>query len=309
MSQNKDFNISVEEIITLTDDEEIDSIDNTKSDESICLKLNKSEPKEKFINAEINNEFDYDKIHIPQLLNKKRSREEPKKRKICLEFKLFNNLVDKYGIDKVLISLCRSDYIYSNKSLDLTIDKIIDSCDKGQFIINIIKTYHELLEEYMHNDTSMKKALSFKNNFDQQRIITNNQINSQTQLTMLNFEFNVNNIVEIPMNKNKDNMKGLECHFHQDEEGNVYKYKIMYLLGKLAVFKCADDKCNGHGVFDLDKNIFNVEQRHNMKYSEHKFVVNGILEDSLIYNEMKNNNYKDAQIILEGNNKYMKFYS
>ena len=52
-----------------------------------------------------------------------------------------------------------------------------------------------------------------------------------------------------------------------------------------------------------------VEQRHNMKYSEHKFVVNGILEDSLIYNEMKNNNYKDAQIILEGNNKYMKFYS
>ena len=67
MSQNKDFNISVEEIITLTDDEEIDSIDNTKSDESICLKLNKSEPKEKFINAEINNEFDYDKI---QLLNK-----------------------------------------------------------------------------------------------------------------------------------------------------------------------------------------------------------------------------------------------
>ena len=46
-----------------------------------------------------------------------------------------------------------------------------------------------------------------------------------------------------------------------------------------------------------------------MKYSEHKFVVNGILEDSLIYNEMKNNNYKDSQIILEGNNKYMKFYS
>lgn len=51
MSQNKDFNISVEEIITLSDDEEIDSIDNTKSDESICLKLNKSEPKEKLKNS------------------------------------------------------------------------------------------------------------------------------------------------------------------------------------------------------------------------------------------------------------------
>ena len=79
MSQNKDFNISVEEIITLTDDEEIDSIDNTKSDDSICLKLNKSEPKEKFINAEINNEFDYDKIPIPQLLNKKKKQRRTQK--------------------------------------------------------------------------------------------------------------------------------------------------------------------------------------------------------------------------------------
>lgn len=312
--QNKELNISVEEIITLSEDDENDLVDNTKSDESICLKLNKCEPNEKFINAEINNEFNVNKI--PKLLNKKRNREENKKMNFSIEFKLFNKIVDKYGIDKVLSSLFKSDAIYSNKSLDLIIDKITDSCDKRIFITNIIKTYHELLEEYMLDDTSIKKALLFKNNFDQQRIITNNEINTQNQSVVLNLEFNVNNIVEIQTNKNKTSlndikgdMKGLECHYHKDEEGNVYKYKIMYLLGKLAVFKCADDKCKGSGIFDFDKNKFNVEQKHNIKYSEHKFVAEGILDNSVFSSEMKNGNYNDAQILLEGNNKYVKFYS
>ena len=56
---------------------------------------------EKFINAEdLNDSINNNN----ELINKKRERQNKKKIKVGLEFKLFYKLVDKYGIDKVLSS-------------------------------------------------------------------------------------------------------------------------------------------------------------------------------------------------------------
>ena len=305
MSQNSC--LTPEEIITLTDDEENSINENNKSEEIISLKLNKSDSDEKFIDTEIYT--DNNVIKSNEFLNKKRKRETPKKIDFNLEFKLFYKIVEKYGIKKVLSSLSKSNYIYSKNPLDLIIDKIYDCYDKNKFINTIIKTYYDLFDDYMSNDIDIKKALLFKNNFDQQRIISKDEIKNTK---MLNFEFNVNNMVEIPLNKkgsNKNNTLGLECHFNKNEDGNIYKYKIVYLLGGLAIFKCDDDSCKGDGIFDLDKNIFSVGQKHSKEYSEHKFVKNGILDNSIIYNEMNSNKYKDAQILFEENNKIVRFYS
>lgn len=305
MSQNSC--LTPEEIITLTDDEENSINENNKSEEIISLKLNKSDSDEKFIDTEIYT--DNNVIKSNEFLNKKRKRETPKKIDFNLEFKLFYKIVEKYGIKKVLSSLSKSNYIYSKNPLDLIIDKIYDCYDKNKFISTIIKTYYDLFDDYMSNDINIKKALLFKNNFDQQRIISKDEIKNTK---MLNFEFNVNNMVEIPLNKkgsNKNNTIGLECHFNKNEDGNIYKYKIVYLLGGLAIFKCDDDSCKGDGIFDLDKNIFSVGQKHSKEYSEHKFVKNGILDNSIIYNEMNSNKYKDAQILFEENNKIVRFYS
>ena len=306
MSQNSC--LTPEEIITLTDDEENSINENNKSEEIISLKLNKSDSDEKFIDTEIYT--DNNVIKSNEFLNKKRKRETPKKIDFNLEFKLFYKIVEKYGIKKVLSSLSKSNYIYSKNPLDLIIDKIYDCYDKNKFISTIIKTYYDLFDDYMSNDIDIKKALLFKNNFDQQRIISKDEIKNKAM--MLNFEFNVNNMVEIPLNKkgsNKNNTLGLECHFNKNEDGNIYKYKIVYLLGGLAIFKCDDDSCKGDGIFDLDKNIFSVGQKHSKEYSEHKFVKNGILDNSIIYNEMNSNKYKDAQILFEENNKIVRFYS
>ena len=306
MSQNS--YLTPEEIITLTDDEENSINENNKSEEIISLKLNKSDSDEKFIDTEIYT--DNNVIKSNEFLNKKRKRETPKKIDFNLEFKLFYKIVEKYGIKKVLSSLSKSNYIYSKNPLDLIIDKIYDCYDKNKFISTIIKTYYDLFDDYMSNDIDIKKALLFKNNFDQQRIISKDEIKNKTM--MLNFEFNVNNMIEIPLNKkgsNKNNTIGLECHFNKNEDGNIYKYKIVYLLGGLAIFKCDDDSCKGDGIFDLDKNIFSVGQKHSKEYSEHKFVKNGILDNSIIYNEMNSNKYKDAQILFEENNKIVRFYS
>ena len=306
MSQNSC--LTPEEIITLTDDEENSINENNKSEEIISLKLNKSDSDEKFIDTEIYT--DNNVIKSNEFLNKKRKRETPKKIDFNLEFKLFYKIVEKYGIKKVLSSLSKSNYIYSKNPLDLIIDKIYDCYDKNKFINTIIKTYYDLFDDYMSNDIDIKKALLFKNNFDQQRIISKDEIKNKAM--MLNFEFNVNNMIEIPLNKkgsNKNNTIGLECHFNKNEDGNIYKYKIVYLLGGLAIFKCDDDSCKGDGIFDLDKNIFSVGQKHSKEYSEHKFVKNGILDNSIIYNEMNSNKYKDAQILFEGSNKIVRFYS
>ena len=316
MSQNNCL-ITPEEIITLTEDEESDLNENNKSEEIISIKLNECTSDEKFIETEINND-ENDIIKSNEFLGKKRKRETPKKINFNLEFKLFYKIVEKYGIDKVLSSLCKSNETYSRNALDQIIDKIYDSCDKNKFVTTIIKTYYDLLEDYMSDDIDIKKALLHKNNFDQQRIISKDEIKNETM--MINFEFNVNNMIEIPLNKknskndennstNKNNTLGLECHFNKNEDGNIYKYKIVYLLGGLAIFKCDDDACNGDAIFDLDKNVFSVGQKHNKEYSEHKFVKNEILDNSIIYNEMKNNKYKDAQILFEGNNKIVRFYS
>ena len=312
MSQASNFTIP-EDVITLTEDEENDLLENNKSDEVISIKLNKYELDEKFIDMEINtnvvnnNEF--------ELLNKKRKRENQKKMNFSLEFKLFYRIVEKYGIDKVLSSLFKSTDTFSTNALDQIIDKINDSYNINKFITSIIKTYYDLLEDYIINNPDIKKALLYKNNFDQQRIISNDNIKKEAM--MFNFEFNVNNVIEIPINKEKskngenegkNNILGLESHFNKNEDGNIYKYKIMYLLGGLAIFKCDDDTCNGDGIFDLDKKVFNIGQKHNKEYSEHKFVNNGILDNSIIFNEMNTNKYKDAQIIFEGNNKIVRFY-
>lgn len=308
MSQNNC--LTPEEIITLSDDEENSLNENNKSEEIISLKLNKSISDEKFIDTEIN--IDNNVLKSNEFLNKKRKRETPKKINFNLEFKLFYKIVEKYGIEKVLSSLCKSNYIYSKNPLDQIIDKIYDSCDKSKFISTIIKTYYDLLDDYMSNDIDIKKALLFKNNFDQQRIKSKDEIKNETM--MLNFEFNVNNMIELPLNKkssnkNKNNTLGLECHFNKNEDGNIYKYKIVYLLGGLAIFKCDDDSCSGDAIFDLDKNVFSIGQKHSREYSEHKFVKNEVLDNSVIYNEMNSNKYKDAQILFEGNNnKIVRFY-
>ena len=310
MSQANNF-IIPEDVITLTEDEENDLIENNKSDDVISIKLNKYESDEKFIDTEINT----DVVKTNKLLNKKRKRENQKKMNICLEFKLFYRIVEKYGIDKVLSSLFKSNDTFSKNALDQIIDKISDSCNINKFITTIIKTYYDLLEDYMINNTDIKKALLYKNNFDQQRIISNDNIKNESM--MFNFEFNVNNVIEIPINKEKsknsenegkNNILGLESHFNKNKDGNIYKYKIMYLLGGLAIFKCDDDTCNGDAIFDLDKKVFNIGQKHNKEYSEHKFVNNGILDNSIIFNEMNANKYKDAQILFEGNNKIVRFY-
>ena len=278
-----------------------------KNEKIISIKLDKYKSDEKFINAEdLNDSINNNN----ELINKKRERQNKKKIKVGLEFKLFYKLVDKYGIDKVLSSLCNNDNKYSRNTLDQYIDKINDTCGKDKFIINIMKTYFFLLKEYLNENPDTKIDFSDKNNNLNQQRISFNKKNEDNYLNILpNFEFNKNNMIEIPLKKEEIKQKNikLESHYKKNEDGNIYKYKVMYLMEKMAIFKCFDDDCNGDGYFDIDTEKFKIEQKHNKKYSDHDFIKNK--ENDYVLNEMNNKKYIDAQIFLEGNDKVVKYYS
>ena len=124
--------------------EKENKIKKEKNEKIVSIKLDKYKSDEKFINAEdLNDSINNNN----ELINKKRERQNKKKINVGLEFKLFYKLVDKYGIDKVLSSLCNNDNKYSRNALDQYIDKINDTCGKDKFIINIMKTYFFLLKD------------------------------------------------------------------------------------------------------------------------------------------------------------------
>ena len=313
----KGIKLKEENYIDITDDSEDEN--NINKNEIINIKINKlNKPSTK--TKKIIEEKAYNKTK--DLLNKKRKRQISKKINFGLEFKLFYKLVDKYGIDKVLSSLFNKD-IYSMNEIDKVINEINDTCGKEKFISNIIKTYYNCLKDYISSNPEIKSALNDKSIFDQQRIIHNDDNNELKNISMLNFQFNTNDIIEIPVNKedkkenehnsnskSENDILKLESHYNKDSEGNIYKYKIMYLLGKLAIFKCADHNCNGDAVFDLETKIFKTEQKHNKIYSKHDFVVKENVENDIAFKELSNNNkYNNAQILFEGNAKIVRLYS
>ena len=319
MYQNRSQNSkkSFEEIINLDEDDSDEIYDikyyekNNKNSkkEKTNKKLVKNITNENLIN---NEELCY-KNNDKGILSKKRKRQNyHKKLNIGLEFKLYYKLVEKYGIEKVLSSLCDNDNIFSMNEVDKIIDQIKEKCGKDKFINNIIKTYYSLLNDYINDNPDIKNTiLDNYNNFNQQRILKEENTDINNNQAFLNFQFNINDIVEIPINKENNNNKklGLESHYNKNEDGNIYKYKIMYLLGKLAIFKCSDIDCNGDGIFDLETKKFTMQQKHNKKYSEHNFFNNEEINNDIVFKEMNINGYKDAQVIFKDKSKIVSFYS
>ena len=281
-----------------------------KNNEEINIKLDNNliDPKEKFIDAIM------DDVNF---LSKKRKNENkemeiinPKRKMISKEFKLFYRLVEKYGLEKVLSSLCSSGNIISYNTVDKIMDKIDDTCGKKYFINNIIKTLYSLLKDNMNE---LENSFSF-NNMNQQRIIFNTN-----KAPKFNLEFNKNNIIEISEEKeekkendeiNISNKKlGLETHYNKSEEGKIYKYNIIYLLDGLIIYKCSDNECNGNGIFDLNTKKFKIQEKHDKRYEEHEYIKNGESDNDIVYKELiSNNKYIDAQILFDDKTKIVRFY-
>lgn len=109
-----------------------------------------------------------------------------------------------------------------------------------------------------------------------------------------------NNVVEKKM--------CIGSHYNRTKEGEIFKYEVSNLDGEgNAVFKCFDDKCKGMAIYEVESNKFSVIQPHNVKNSEHDYIVNFEKEGlDIIMKEFKESKYSDVQIFKKNGEKILK---
>ena len=331
------LNYDSEDIISLEEEEDQDETsitkNNTKTKKNhsskngniveIDIKLDSFfDPDEKFIETKEEDITLLNKKRKSSKNNKSNKKEEKSERMqddsaikqknkvISNELQYFYKLVEKYGLEKVLSSLCQTEnnskeLNNNNNDVDNILNTIEDTWGKNKFINNVISTLFSLLND---NDNKISDNLYNFNNVNQQRIIFNNKNKGFN----FNIEFNKNNIIEIPVtNEEEKNIKKISfCSFYsKNEEGKIYKYENVYFLEGIIVYKCCDDDCNGNGIFDINTKKFKIQDKHNKNYYEHNFSKNGEFENDIWFKELNNNSkYNDAQILLDDVSKTVKFY-
>ena len=89
-------------------------------------------------------------------------------------------------------------------------------------------------------------------------------------------------------------------HYNRTKDGKIYKYQVYSLDEKgNATFKCFDDKCCSIGNYNLDTQKFFVNQKHNLKYENHDYIINldnnrdNVFIDLLKYNKFNAQVFKE----------------
>ena len=89
-------------------------------------------------------------------------------------------------------------------------------------------------------------------------------------------------------------------HYNRTKDGKIYKYQVYSLDEKgNATFRCFDDKCCSIGNYNLDTQKFFVNQKHNLKYENHDYIINldnnrdNVFIDLLKYNKFNAQVFKE----------------
>ena len=124
-----------------------------------------------------------------------------------------------------------------------------------------------------------------------------------------NNNVNNNNTDYDDINLRNDRVWSFESHYNKDKDGNIYKYEVGFLYQKSIIFRCFDHRCTAKGTFDLETKKFKVRIGHNLKHSEHDYIINSKNNNDSIWKEMIKNNYLDSQVYKEGKSTIVRFYS
>jgi hypothetical protein len=260
----------------------------------------------------------------------KKSRKEQKY--VSPELGIFYYLIGEYGIDKVVDSIYKSDNPPRNK-LDICLKGIKEMYGENKLIMMIIKSMISSMKEKINGifpskkrtSSSHSKKTDYHNENYKKKIedIYSEEIsNLNIPVIFLNDDDEeeennnkdkkiINSIKDLEKNKDEKEERriAIETHYNKGKGGNVYKYAINCLLGKIVVFHCFDKGCNSVGTLDLETKKFRIQEEHNLKHCEHNYVINFNKEkDDEIFQEILDKNYLDAQIFREGKNMIVRYY-
>ena len=236
-------------------------------------------------------------------------------------------LVEEYGIENVVDSIYKSEENPKNK-LDSCLQGIKQTYGENKLIIMVIQS----IIYYMKNNNlyymfPRKKAFSSKKNskkikdkFNLLNIKESNKKsfnpveiddneNHKKISEVIGYQKRIDEDNEFAFNDKIEKSISIESHYNRSKDGNIYKYQIGYLLGKLVIFHCFDNKCDSTGIFDLETKHFKMQKKHNLEYSKHDYIINYDKNSDTIFKEMIEKNYSDGQIFREGKVMIVRFYS
>lgn len=173
-----------------------------------------------------------------------------------------------------------------------------------------LKNSNEILDEKANNNEfeESDENNNIKIESNDKTINNNNESNIESNISN-NIDSNINSNIDIDeIKEREDRVWSIESHYNKYKDGNIYKYEVGFLYGKSVIFRCYDHRCNSKGIFDLETKEFKVQKEHNLKNEEHNYVVNNEANNDLIFKEMIENNYLDAQVYKEGKSLITRFY-
>ena len=264
-----------------------------------------------------------------------------KKKKFATpELAILNHLIQQYGFEKVLDTLCKPN-LDSKIKIDSCLQGLKDSCTNEKLPILLVKMLFSYFESKFNDkitiqekkrSTSAKKSNTLKNYIENSEKSPKFQINEAPNLfSMLDSveggtPIQIEDIQEIKDKNDKNELKKLKnkaikspikeeevtsigSHYNKSEEGEIFKYQISSLDGKgKAIFKCYDDKCNAMGIYELESMKFSMTKKHNLKHAEHEYIMNYDKEGDTVFKELIESEKSDAQVFKENGERVVKFY-
>ena len=257
------------------------------------------------------------------------------------ELAVLGQLVDEYGFEKILDSLCKLKLNQKNK-LESCLQGLKDSCADNKINFILFKTLFSYFEKKINEKirasqeqkianspkkSSLQKITKENNNIEDVLPSNKNKIlpiniNEENEKKCPKIEEKINN-EENPRDKgisnpppknsnegeksNERKMISVGSHYHKNEEGKIFRYQITNLDGKgNAIFKCYDDKCNGTGIYELETMKFTVVKDHNLKHSEHEYIADKDVDE--VFNKLMEKGKFNAQVFKENGKKSIQIY-
>ena len=258
------------------------------------------------------------------------------------ELAVLGQLVDEYGFEKILDSLCKLKLNQNNK-LESCLQGLKDSCADNKINFILFKMLFSYFEKKINEKVKasqgqkisispkkspIQKNMNKSNNIED--VLPNNKmkrilpicINEENEKKCQKIEEKITTeekpgdigIANPPFKNcnegaksNERKMISVGSHYHKNEEGKIFRYQITNLDGKgNAIFKCYDDKCNGTGIYELETMKFAVVKDHNLKHSEHEYILDK--DGDEVFNKLMEKGKFNAQVFKENGKKNIQIY-
>ena len=214
------------------------------------------------------------------------------------DFCLFYFLVEEYGIENVIDSIYESEKNKNSKNnIDICLQVIKHIYGENKLLAMVVQAVIFIMKNYSNK-------IFLKNNFN--GFI--NQVEDKNRNIDIKNDIS-NKFEKINISENNEKSISIISHYNRYKDKKIYKYRIGQLLGKFVIFYCFDRKCESIGIYNLENKSFKLKKKHNLRHSQHDYIINYSKIQDNIMEEMIEKNYCDCQIFKEDQVMIVRYYS